>query len=143
MSLYNAVFGFNPACILLLPMIGKTPDDFPWFRDCFVGEPWSKTIHVLTRTGGGNRELYEVENDAITLFEGYVKDWDDDFDSTFAYWEIAAPEKWHADYDKIVMGNFSDLSQEYIGVMKAAYPELSGEIDKLTGENDELARGIE
>ena len=132
MSLYNMVFGFNPACVLFLPMIGKSRDDFPRFRDAFSGDADQRTIRVMTRTGGGNREFHEDENDAITKFDGYVKDWDDDFDSTFAYWEIAVPEKWHADYDKIMAGEFSEVSQEYVAVIKAAYPKLVETIDKLT-----------
>lgn len=132
MSLYNAVFGFNPACVLLLPMIGKTREDFPRFRDCFLGDTDRRTIQVFTRTGGGNRDGYAEENDAVTKFEGYLSDWDDDFDSTFAYWEFAVPEKWHADFDRVVAGDCAAMSEDCKALIKSAYPRLADQIDKLT-----------
>ena len=79
MSLYNMVNGFNPACVLIMPMLGRTQDEYPRFRDCFVTE--EKNIAIYTRVGGGNRncgydeeELYEDEN--------FLTPYDDDFDST-------------------------------------------------------------
>ena len=68
MSLYNALFGFNPACILILPMIGRGGQEgYPRFRDCFVTDEGN--IAVYTRVGGNNRncgygeeELYKDEN---------------------------------------------------------------------------------
>jgi hypothetical protein len=132
MSLYNAVMGFNPACVLLLPMIGKSREDFPRFRDCFAGNPETRTIQVFTRTGGGNREAYEEENDAITQIEGFLKDWDDDFDSTFAYWEFAVPEIWHSDFDKVVSGNLGNVSDAYKDLIRDACPKLKDKLDALS-----------
>ena len=82
MSFYNALFGFNPACILILPMIGRGGQEgYPRFRDCFVTEEGN--IAVYTRVGGNNRncgygeeELYKDEN--------FLTTYDDDFDSTYA-----------------------------------------------------------
>ncbi len=54
MSLYNMINGVNPATFFILPMLGKHPDEYPRFRDCFVGED-QKSIEILTRVGGGNR----------------------------------------------------------------------------------------
>lgn len=38
MSLYNMVCGFNPACVWLLPMLGKKHTEYPRFRDCFLSD---------------------------------------------------------------------------------------------------------
>ena len=54
MSLYNELFGFSPACLVLLPMLGRKPEEYPRFRDCFLSEDM-KRIEIYTRVGGNNR----------------------------------------------------------------------------------------
>ena len=44
MSLYNMMNGFNPACVLILPMLGRKLEEYPRFRDCFVSE--GNVVHV-------------------------------------------------------------------------------------------------
>ena len=53
MSLYNMMNGFNPACVLIMPMLGRKQEEYPRFRDCFVTE--ENNIAIYTRVGGGNR----------------------------------------------------------------------------------------
>lgn len=53
MSLYNMLFGANPASDVLLATLGLTRDDVGRFRDCSVSEG---QIAVYTRNGSGNRE---------------------------------------------------------------------------------------
>ena len=69
MSLYNMVNGVKPTTFFVLPMLGKHPDEYPRFRDCFLSDEehpqYDDHIHIYTRTGGGNREGYEAENDAM------------------------------------------------------------------------------
>lgn len=36
MSLYNMINGFNPACVIIMPMLGRKQEDYPRFRDCYV-----------------------------------------------------------------------------------------------------------
>ena len=38
MSLYNMIHGYNPACLVFLPMLGRQYHEYPRFRDCFVSE---------------------------------------------------------------------------------------------------------
>ena len=39
MSLYNMLHGVNPSTFFILPMLGeKHPDEYPRFRDCFIGD---------------------------------------------------------------------------------------------------------
>ena len=122
MSLYNMINGFNPACVLIMPMLGRKQDEYPRFRDCFVTE--EKNIAIYTRVGGGNRncgygeeELYKDEN--------FLNTYDDDFDSTYATYEFKVPEKWKADFDKILCGDFASVSVEYIKYLKQFYPKLA------------------
>jgi hypothetical protein len=91
MSLYNLLFGTNPFSNVLLQMLGVSRDDVPRFRDCFLNEEGTEII-IHTRTGGGNRDEYESENDALTLIGGYKFDADDDFDCTYADFHYAVPE---------------------------------------------------
>ena len=136
MSLYNMINGFNPACVLIMPMLGRKQDEYPRFRDCFVTE--EKNIAIYTRVGGGNRncgygeeELYEDEN--------FLTTYDDDFDSTYATYEFKVPEKWKADFDKILCGDFASVSVEYIEYLKQFYPKLAeqGVFEKIFNKQEE------
>lgn len=87
MSLFNQACGYSPMVRLALAMMDKEPNDFPRFRDAYINiEEDDPRLVVMTRTGGGNREGYQTENEAIRQLPGFIKDEDDDFDSTFAYW---------------------------------------------------------
>jgi len=65
-------------------------EHFPRYRAVTVGadEP---LVVIRTRTGGGNRMEYEEANEKLRKLEGYEKDEDDDFDSTYAYWFYRIP----------------------------------------------------
>ena len=124
MSLYNMVNGFNPACVFVLPMLGRKASEYPRFRDCYITD--DNNIAVYTRVGGNNRNdgfgeevLYEDEN--------FIKTYDDEFDSTYGIYEFKVPEKWKEDFDKIINGNLSEISEDYRNVLKEAYPDLAKE----------------
>ena len=136
MSLYNMVNGFNPACVLIMPMLGRTQDEYPRFRDCFVTE--EKNIAIYTRVGGGNRncgygeeELYKDEN--------FLTTYDDDDDCTYATYEFKVPEKWKDDFSKILCGDFASVSVEYIEYLKQFYPKLAeqGVFEKIFNKQEE------
>lgn len=131
MSLYNALMGFNPACVVFMPMLGRHQDEYPRFRDCFISDD-EKRIVIYTRVGGGNRdcgfgeeELYKDEN--------FVKTYDDDFDSTYGYYEFNVPERWKKDFDAIIANGLNAASDEYVNFVKDFYPNLAKEgiIDKI------------
>lgn len=90
MSLYNLVHGENPMAVILLGLLGLKRDDVPRYRDCY----WTgEHIAVHTRTGGGNREGYKVGNSFLQELPTYVRDQDDYFDSTYATFYFAIPDK--------------------------------------------------
>ena len=131
MSFYNMINGFNPACIFFMPMLGRKQDEYPRFRDCFLSDD-DKHIIIYTRVGGGNRncgfgeeELYKDPN--------FVRTYDNDFDSTYGYYEFSVPEKWKPDFDLIISGKFSEVSDEYVSYLREFFPLLNekGLIDKL------------
>ena len=123
MSLYNMIMGYNTnACILLLPMLERKPEDYPRFRDCFLEE--DDKIAIYTRVGGNNRgrghgeeELYKDNN--------FVTNYDDDFDNTYATYLFNVPEKWKDDFDKIVSGNIKEVSDDYYKLVCNFYPLLT------------------
>lgn len=140
MSLYNTLFGYNPACITLMPMLGRKQEEYPRFRDCFLEDGM---IAIYTRVGGLNRgagfgeeELYKDPN--------FVKTYNDSFDSTYGYYLFNAPEKWKADFDLICSNRIKEVSDEYVNYVKEFYPKLAeaGIVDQVFrgpdcgGEND-------
>jgi hypothetical protein len=135
MSLYNMIMGFNPACLLFLPMLGKHPDEYPQFRDCFIGSEehpeYDKHILVYTRIGGNNRSDYFDEINELRGMDNYVADYDDSFDSTFATFVFKVPDRWKEDFNKLIGGDGLNISPEYIMEMKRVYPKLIDKIDEL------------
>ena len=135
MSLYNLLFGFSPACVTILPMLGRKQEEYPRFRDCFVTD--DNNIAIYTRVGGNNRdcgfgeeELYKDEN--------FIRTYDDDFDNTFATYEFKVPNKWENDFDKIMKNEFNKVSDEYVEYVESFYPMLAEKdiIRKIFRNND-------
>lgn len=130
MSLYNMMNGFNPACVFIMPMLGRKQDEWPRFRDCFVSQDGN--IEIYTRVGGANRgcgfgeeELYKDPN--------FITSYDDDFDNTYATYVFSVPEKWKEDFDKIVDGKIRETSLEYQNYLREFFPllEEKGIFDKI------------
>lgn len=88
-GLYNALFSTDSIADELLAMLGTSRNKVPRFRDCYLTEDG---IAIHTRTGGGNREDYEDENDYLTTLPGYRYDEDNDFDCTYADFYYDVPE---------------------------------------------------
>lgn len=130
MSLYNMINGYNPACLLILPMLGRKQEDYPRFRDCYVTD--ENNIAIYTRVGGGNRNCGFGE-DALYDDENFIKTYDDEFDETYATYEFKVPDRWKNDFNKILNSKMSDVSNEYIEYLKNFYPKLAGKgiIDRL------------
>ncbi len=133
MSLYNLMHGYNGSCIIILPMLGKHPDEYPRFRDCFTEDEehpeYANHILVYTRVGGGNRGG-EWEK-FLKEIPGFVATYDDSFDNTFGMYVYEVPEKWKADFDAIKKGLYKDISDEYWDEVKRIYPFID-KINMLT-----------
>ncbi len=94
MSFYDIMNnGSNENAHKLLNLIGLTKDSFPRYRDTSL---WNNNteIRVLTRAGGGNREEYQSHIDELKKNEYYLRDEDDNFDSTYAYIFFKVPDKY-------------------------------------------------
>ncbi len=83
------IHGQNPYAPVLLSVLGLTSKDVPRYRDCW----WTgDLIAIHTRTGGGNRDEYENENDQLCAMPTFVRDEDDAYDSTYATFYFKMPE---------------------------------------------------
>lgn len=101
MSLYNMMHGINPLAAMVLAMLGTKPDAIPRFRDAYFD---GEHLCIYTRTGGGNREAYDGPvpsewcpegpyNSDLRALPGFLHDEDDDYDSTYATFYFAVPER--------------------------------------------------
>lgn len=91
--MYNMVFGHNDLAPALFAMLGLSPQFFDRPRDAWLNEDGSE-IHVYTRLGGGNREGYEETWKRIQAHPLYLRDFDDEFDVTYATAVFRAPPEY-------------------------------------------------
>lgn len=135
MSLYNMMNGMTPATFFILPMLGKHPDEYPRFRDCFLADEdhpeFDDHIIIYTRTGGGNRGDYITENQEMRDIPEFIGDYDDEFDNTYANWVFKVPDKWKDDFGKITNGEIKKISNEYKAELYRIFPKLKEKFDEL------------
>ena len=131
MSLYNALNGFNPACVYILPMLGRPHTWYPRFRDCFVAEEdGEQFIDVFTRCGGLNRGQGYGDEEALYHDPNFVKTWDDSFDSTYGTFRFRVPEEWKDDFQLVMSGELPQTSEKYKELVYGFYPKLKEQLDK-------------
>ena len=93
MSLYTKLFGENTDAVALLGMLSLTRNSFGRYRDVYLNKEGT-IITVTARIGGGNAEDYDYVFNDIRQHSQYIKDYEDDFDETYAYFEFSVPEKY-------------------------------------------------
>ena len=93
MSLYNRLFGENEDAAALLGMLHLTKNKFGRYRDVYLNKEGT-VISVLTRIGGGNRSDYNQVYTDIKKHPHYIKDYPDDFDDTYQYFDFSVPEEY-------------------------------------------------
>ncbi len=133
MSLYNTLFGKNDETPVLLGMLGVNMEYFDRFRDVDLIDNGTK-IRVFTRLGGGNREGYEETWNKIQSHELYIRDYDDDFDCTYAYIEYNIPENFKETAKKMFKGepvSFSDRFKKELEEMNKPGTEAYEKAEKI------------
>lgn len=73
------------------------------FRDAWLNSDGME-IHIYTRNGGGNREEYWYVFKILRSHPQYLRDIDDEFDSTYATIVFRVPDKWLKYTQKIAGG---------------------------------------
>ncbi len=129
-GLYNMLAGWNPACVWLAPMLtDENPQDFfPRFRNCWLSDS-GDTIIIFTRVGGSNRsdgpdDEYGYGEYKLYDMPTFIRTWDDDFDSTYGYYEFGVPEEWREDFEHAKNGEFDKYSDRYVDRMQKCYQKL-------------------
>lgn len=136
MSMYNMINGVNPATFFILPMLGeKHPDNYPRFRDCFVE---NDEIHVYTRVGGGNRNC-EFGEEELQNHPNYLRDFDDDYDSTYATYVFSVPDQFKSDFELIKAGKIKEISEVYKRRLYLVFPKLKETFDKIFATEDAVS----
>ena len=93
MSLYNQLFDENPDAAVLIGFLGLNKEIFGRYRNIYLNKAGDKII-VYTRCGGGNRTEYERVFEMMKRHPNYLRDYDDEHDSTYAYIEFSVPDKY-------------------------------------------------
>lgn len=112
MSLYNFLFGKNSETPVLLGMLNLNMEYFGRFRDVELVSN-AEIIRVFTRTGGNNRDYFMDNWTEIRNHELYIKDYDDDFDDTYAYIEFKVPEQYKETAKKMFKGEPETFKQKF------------------------------
>ena len=152
MSMYNLLHGENGFANMLLFLLNTTRDQIPRYRDCY----WDGSqIVVYTRTGGGNREYYESKescrenypeyfrgeddpprgpwNEDLRKLPGYIKDEDDNFDSTYASFYFKVPEEFKQLTENLSAAQSpQEKFKEMMNVLKSPNAMEDPRVQKLT-----------
>ena len=91
--MYEMVCTINPDAGRILNLIGLDPTfliEECRLRDVYLSKDKTKVV-IFTRIGGGNRESYSASIKRLKNFKGYIRDYDDDFDNTYASFEYQIP----------------------------------------------------
>jgi hypothetical protein len=88
--MYTNIHGVNPDTDRLLEILKLTKEQTGRFRDAFLNSAGDK-ITIFTRNGGGNREAYGEINKALAAHPCYIRDYDDEYDCTYALFEFSVP----------------------------------------------------
>ena len=116
MSFYRTIFGQNLGCDAILSTLGLTREETGRFRDCFVA---NGEIAVYTRNGGGNREYFQETIDKLSKHPCYIRDEDDEFDSTYATIYFSFPEEFSDVLNKIDNGEKFDPNKRWINALES------------------------
>lgn len=93
MSFYSFLHGENTDSMALIGMLKLTKNSFGRYRDVYLNADGTKII-VYTRLGGSNRKDYRQIITDIRRHPNYIRDYDDKFDNTYAYFEFSVPDEY-------------------------------------------------
>jgi hypothetical protein len=70
-------------------------------------------VVLYTRNGGGNRDAYEYVFELLSKHPLYITDYDDDFDSTYAYIEFQAPQNVVEFFEDVEANEFDRVGERF------------------------------
>lgn len=93
--MYEMTCNINPDARMVLDLIGIDPEfllEEARLRDVYLSKDRTRVV-IFTRIGGGNRSYHAPAITKLRNFKGYVTDYDDDFDNTYASFEYKIPQE--------------------------------------------------
>jgi len=113
---------------LLLVTIGTVPEKFPNFISCYAyTEDYPEhhgQIQVYMMIGGAHRKHYKKFLRVARGQKRFVKDFDDQMASEFAFVVFKPSTLWDNDIWRIEQGHWSDLTEGFKSKAKGIYPDL-------------------
>lgn len=140
MSMMMALVGRTPGAAMLLAAAGLDPQRCGRLRDCFLNSDLQ--VVVFTRNGGGNRPDYEEATEYFRSQPGFVRDYDDDFDSTYAYYVLKMDE---TSYPTEFRQQFYDRTTAVVGTPMERFHRVMEKMqdESTPGDDPELVRAKE
>ena len=87
--MYEMTCTINPDARMVLDLIGIDPEfllEEARLRDVYLSKDRTRVV-IFTRIGGGNRSYHAPAITKLRNFKGYITDYDDDLDNTYASFE--------------------------------------------------------
>jgi hypothetical protein len=121
-SLYNQLHGRDQFAPLFLQWLNIDQANGEYesgrFRDIHLSGDGSRLI-LYTRNGGGNRPSYQHVFDGLSKHPNYIKDYDDDFDNTYAYIEFSVPDEMKTTAEAFATGvDPKTIHQKFVDIQK-------------------------
>lgn len=140
--MYNTLFGANNMIKVCLELAGiEDLSRVERLRDAIViNEGDEYYIEVLTRTGGANRESYP--NTYLKGNKQYIKDFDDDYDNTYAHYVFKSDEDSH-DLARYVFENQSRKSLDLRTMFENELKQMEIPGTDAYKRAKQMARGIQ
>lgn len=91
--MYEMVCTINQDAGKILDLIGIDPEfllEEARLRDVYLSKDRTAVV-IFTRIGGGNRQYYSDAIEKLRKYKGYIRDYDDEIDSTYASFEYRIP----------------------------------------------------
>ena len=93
--MYGAICNINPDAKMILNLIGIDPKfllEEARLRDVYLSKDKTRVV-IFTRIGGNNRSYHFPAITKLRNFKGYITDYDDEFDNTYASFEYQIPQE--------------------------------------------------
>lgn len=144
-GLYNILFGVNALAIPLMGALRFKPSALGRFRDCYLGRgpDGALEVHVFTRNGGNNRQHYGegiagprcactgcTMTHNVTQLPGYLRDFDDPFDSTYATVCFEVPSAVSEALEKLVANDPTWIVEPFEKRFNEALGRVNGSVDQ-------------
>lgn len=93
--MYETICNINPDAKMILNLIGIDPKfllEEARLRDVYLSKDKTRVV-IFTRIGGNNRSYHFPAITKLRNFKGYITDYDDEFDNTYASFEYQIPQE--------------------------------------------------